>query len=252
LLPIDGVKLILISGARWARDRTAELQALFPKARIIEFYGASETSFVAWMNASEHTPAQVVGYPFAQVAISVRDMDRDTGAGLIFVRSPMLFMDYVGEGIDSTAALRDGPWLSVRDMGYLDAMGRLCLVGRHNRMIVTQGKNLFPEELEAVLVSHEGVLQASVHGMADAMRGMQVAAVLQLAPGAAAPGAQLLSAWCRERLEAFKAPRRYFVCSEWPLTSSGKTDHAALGASLQQQQQTQTPDPALPCLTPLS
>jgi acyl-CoA synthetase (AMP-forming)/AMP-acid ligase II len=51
LHPIDGVHLILISGARWMRDRTPALQALFPNARIVEFYGASETSFMAWMDA---------------------------------------------------------------------------------------------------------------------------------------------------------------------------------------------------------
>jgi acyl-CoA synthetase (AMP-forming)/AMP-acid ligase II len=236
--PIEATRLIMISGARWARHRTAELQALFPQARIIEFYGASETSFVAWMDADVSAPPQLVGKPFANVEIDIRDASAPDGSGLIFVRSPMLFMDYIGaqtsDMADATAAIRDGDWLSVRDMGHLDAHGRLCLAGRQNRMITTQGKNLFPEEVESVLGAHPGIAKASVQGVADALRGMKVVAVVQLDPACAGElHAAELSTWCRAPLEAYKAPKRYFVCDDWPLTVSGKTDHAALALRLQ-------------------
>jgi acyl-CoA synthetase (AMP-forming)/AMP-acid ligase II len=123
LAPIDGVRLILISGARWMRDRTEALQALFPKARIVEFYGASETSFMAWMDADASAPPHAVGKPFSNVEIDIRQPQPPLGTGQIFVRSPMLFTDYVGAANDHTAAVRDGEWLSVRDMGYVDAQG---------------------------------------------------------------------------------------------------------------------------------
>lgn len=237
---IHGVRLILVSGARWMRERTPELQALFPKARIIEFYGASETSFVAWIAANEKTPSAVVGYPFPKVDIDIR-------SGLIFVRSPMLFMDYVNVHAEATTALRAGEWLSVRDMGTIDQEGRLCLSGRQNRMIVTSSANLFPEELEAVLESHNAIAAASVHGVADPLRGQQVVAVLRIAPDKTGeiPCALEISAWCRARLEAFKVPKRYFICDEWDdwdMTSSGKTDHHAIGLRLAA---------AAPCLHPL-
>ncbi len=229
LPPIEGLRLVLISGARWMRQRTPELQALFPNARIVEFYGASETSFIAWMDAQEDAPPQVVGRPFANVEIDIQDPSGPDGAGLIFVRSPMLFMGYCGGAQDSTAALRDGDRLSVRDMGYLDALGHLCLVGRQNRMVVTQGKNLFPEEVEAVLCAHPGVAQASVQGVPDPVRGQQVVAWVQWSEREGPhPTAAALSAWCRERLEAYKVPRRFAVCVDWPFTPSGKTDHARL------------------------
>jgi len=232
LAPIDGVRLILISGARWMRDRTAELQALFPKARIVEFYGASETSFMAWMDADASAPANAVGKPFSNVDLDIRHPEPPHGTGQIFVRSPMLFMDYVGAHADNTAAVRDGDWLSVRDVGYLDAQGFLCLVGRENRMLVTQGKNLFPEELEAVLMSHPGVRQASVHGLPDPIRGQHVVAVVH--PHAAEPlvTAQQLATVCRTQLEGYKVPKRFLMCSDWPLTASGKTDHLALAKVL--------------------
>lgn len=229
--PIEGVKLVLISGARWMRHRTPELQALFPRARIVEFYGASETSFIAWMDADPDAPPQAVGQPFYNVQLDVRERD-EAGAGLIFVRSPMLFTGYVGPA-DPTAALRDGPWLSVRDMGWQDEAGQLFLAGRQHRMIVTQGKNLFPEEVESVLCAHPDIAAASVHGLPDPVRGQQVVAIVQPRPGTE-PGAAALAAHCRERLEPFKAPRRFFACEPWPQTASGKTDHPRLAQALRQ------------------
>ena len=249
--PIDAVQLILVSGSRWVRGRTAELRTLFPQARIIEFYGASETSFIAWMDTDETTPAAVVGRPFKNVELQIREPDSD-GVGLIYVRSPMLFMDYVCVTHDNTAALRDGEWLCVRDLGTLDEQGRLRLAGRQNRMIVTQGKNLFPEELESVLEVHPAVTNASVLGLDDPVRGLQVVAILQLkaVPSEAPPSALQLTTWCRQSLEAYKSPRQYFFCQDWRHTASGKTDHRTLAQSLHCFLDNTT-SVGLPCLTPL-
>ena len=229
---IEAVQLVMISGARWMRQRTPELRALFPNARIVEFYGASETSFVAWTEADEHLPDTVVGRPFDGVELEIRHRAPGEEAGLIFVRSAMLFNRYVGDNNDATAALREGGWLSVRDMGYLDDAGRLVLVGRQQRMIVTAGKNLFAEEVEACLSRFPGVAAASVQGLADPLRGRQVVAWVRPEAGVLdeALSQPLLAAWCREHLEAYKLPRRFRVCRDWPLTAGGKTDHPALAA----------------------
>lgn len=241
IAPIDGVALLLISGARWMRERTPALQALFTQARIVEFYGASEASYIAWMDADPEAPAQVVGRPFSNVALRIGPdpLAVDTGdsagaVGLIWVRSPMLFMDYLGAA-DSSAALRRGQWLSVRDMGHIDSAGRLHLLGRESRMIVTQGKNLFPEEVEARLVAHPQLAQASLHGLADSLRGHVVHAVLQAEDGSL-PDVQALGNWCREIFESFKAPRHWWQWQgPWPQTASGKTDHGVIARALLQQ-----------------
>jgi acyl-CoA synthetase (AMP-forming)/AMP-acid ligase II len=242
--PIDSVRLVMISGARWMRERTPQLQALFPRARIIEFYGASETSFITWMPADEHAPPQVVGRPFARVEIEVRNPRGPDGAGLIFVRSPMVFTDYVAGATDATSALRDGEWISVRDVGRLDTAGRLHLMGRESRMIVTQGNNLFPEELESVLAAHEGVDAASAHGLRHPVRGQEVAAVLRLKPQSRV-SATALTAWCRQHLEPYKVPRLLYACDDWPMTAGGKTDHRRLYELL-------AADARTPWLRPLS
>ena len=266
LPPLPALQLILISGARWPRQHSAALQALFPQARICEFYGASELSFVAWTVADPAMPAALVGQPFAGVDIAIRPLAGSTEAtqaaaqaqaaltpdlpmagastaasqtpGLVWVRSPMLFGSYVGDAsADTSACLRDGDWVSVRDVGFLDPQGRLHMLGRLSRMIVTQAKKLFPEELEAVLESHPQVARASVHGVPDAQRGAAVVALIHWvpsAPDAVVPDAHQLAAWCRAQLQVYKVPRRFYVCTDWLWTGSGKTDHAALARALAQ------------------
>lgn len=267
--PIHGVALLLISGARWMRERTPALQALFPKARIVEFYGASEASYIAWMDADPQAPPQAVGRPFSNVALHIGPDPLAPGAGssagdagltrpglarpgltrpgLIWIRSPMLFMDYVG-AVDGSAALRRGPWLSVRDIGHIDDQGLLHLLGRESRMLVTQGKNLFPEEVEARLVAHPQLAQASLQGVADSLRGHVVHAVLQ-AVDEDLPDALALGQWCREALESYKAPRHWWQWQgPWPQTASGKTDHAAIARALAQR--LQADGSAADCLQP--
>ena len=255
LPPIPEVQLITISGARWMRAQTPALRALFPHARIVEFYGASEASFIAWMDAGENAPALAVGRPFSNVQLQIRKQQPADEDGLIFIQSPMLFMDYVGPASSSAqpapdmpssiGVLRDGPWLSVRDMGHIDASGLLHLAGRQSRMLVTQGKNLFPEEVENLLCSHPGIAKASLYGLPNALRGLEIHAVIELAPhdgtddddGKAdtpALHAAQLSQWLREQLEAYKLPRHWWLCQHWPMTASGKTDHGALQQALHQ------------------
>lgn len=273
--PIPQLKLLLISGARWAHENTAPLQALFPQARIITFYGASETSYVSWMQATPDAPPQAVGRPFGNVQVHIGAADtlpQASGSGnglhetgdhadpptrpqpsLIWIRSPMLFIDYVN-GQDATAARRVGEWLTVRDIGWQDAQGNLYLVGRENRMIVTQARNLFPEEVEARLMAHPDIAQAAVLGLPDPQRGQVVHAVLMrpsddsshapsMTGSAEAEAPTLVSmtpapadlvAWCHQTLESYKVPRHWWRWrGKWPMTASGKTDLAALRQALE-------------------
>ncbi|SEB24463.1 AMP-binding protein [Variovorax sp. YR216] len=255
LRAIEKTQLVMIGGAAWPRARTPQLQSLFPNARIVEFYGASETSFIAWTDSRSDLPATAVGRPFASVDLRI---DRVGGAredsalaaspGLIYVRSPMVFTDYVTPSLACGATiLRDGEWLSVGDMGHLDADGVLHLVGRKQRMFVVQGKNLFPEEVEQVLTDHPSIAAASVQAVPDGVRGMHAVAVLELVQPI---DRATLADWCRARLEPYKTPRRVYVCADWPRTTGGKTDHAALTQCLAANPEGPTDWQALPWRLP--
>ncbi|MBS0342708.1 MAG: AMP-binding protein [Proteobacteria bacterium] len=236
---VGATQLVMIGGASWPRSRTPELRALFPNARVVEFYGASETSFIAWVDSHPNLPATAVGRLFPGVDVRIEApgagaaSPSETGqvSGVIYVRSPMVFTGYVTPEptIGPGALLRDGDWLSVGDMGHLDPQGLLHLIGRRQRMFVVQGKNLFPEEVEQVLAAHPSVAAVSVQALPDAVRGACAIAVLELRQPM---DRATLVDWCRSRLDAYKAPRRFFACAHLPLNAAGKTDHAALAQVL--------------------
>ncbi|MGI4936288.1 MAG: AMP-binding enzyme, partial [Janthinobacterium lividum] len=209
-----------------------------------------ETSFIAWTDSDAALADSVVGRPFANVALRIVPARAESAtdqaaahipapetaalpeaanqqAGLVYVRSPMVFLDYVNvdPGQEASAAVRDGDWLSVRDVGYLDQDGLLHLLGRQQRMLLAQGKNLFPEEIETMLSAHPAIEAACVIGVPDALRGVRIVALLKLRAAVASAD---LTAWCAARLQHYKIPRRFFVATAWPRTAAGKTDHRQL------------------------
>jgi long-chain acyl-CoA synthetase len=229
--PVETMRWILSSGAKWHGRAMGDLRACFPAARFAEFYGASELSFVAVAKDDEDVPPGSVGRAFAGVDLSIRDHRGRRlppgDAGQVFVSSPFVFSGYACG--DATALVRDGDAMSVGDVGVLDARGYLRLVGRASRMIITSGKNVHPEEIERVLESHPAVRAAMVLGGDDARRGERLVALLKLHPDASVTASDLI-AHARDHLPLDKIPRRFALPPRWPLTASGKSDFQALRA----------------------
>jgi long-chain acyl-CoA synthetase len=227
--PFAGVRWILSSGAKWQGRAISELRRQFPAARFAEFYGASELSFVTVARDDEDVPADSVGRPFAGVDVTIRDDDGRRlppgAAGRVFVASPFLFMEYACGS--ETPLSRHGDAVSVGDVGVLDERGYLRLAGRANRMIVTSGKNVHPEEIERVLEGHPAVLAAAVLGIVDERRGERLVALLRLGKDARVTSSDLIG-YARPSLPLSRIPRRFAVPAQWPTTSSGKTDFDAL------------------------
>jgi long-chain acyl-CoA synthetase len=94
-------------------------------------------------------------------------------------------------------------------------------------MIVTAGKNLYPEEIEQVLQAHPGIANVAVMAAPDTLRGARIVAVIRPAPGVC-PSAAALIGFARQALPLYKTPRRYFIAATWPRTRSDKTDYATL------------------------
>lgn len=229
--PLPSPRWLLSSGAKLNADEAARMKAAFPQARIAEFYGASELSFIAVRKEGDGAPATSVGKPFASVTVSIRD---DAGnplppgeTGHVFVESPLAFMGYA-TGVGSHL-LRAGDAISVGDVGSFDARGFLHLSGRANRMILSSGRNIYPEEIETVLQSHPAIAAAAVFAAPDDDRGERLVALLLLAPTAIVTQAQII-AHCRTLLPLASIPRIYLKAQEWRTTGSGKTDFAAMAA----------------------
>jgi long-chain acyl-CoA synthetase len=227
--PLKSVRWVLSSGAKWFADALPDLRRLFPWARFAEFYGASELSFVTVAKDGERVPAGSVGRAFPGVTITIRDRAGRRlppgRVGRVFVASPLVFSGYAVGGDDDL--YRAGDAVSVGDRGRLDAKGFLYLEGREKRMIVTSGKNIFPEEVERALETHAAVAAAAVLGLADAKRGERMVALLRLRRSARVRAAQLI-AHLRRTLPLYKVPRVYAVVGAWPRTLSGKSGFAAL------------------------
>jgi long-chain acyl-CoA synthetase len=132
---------------------------------------------------------------------------------------------------DETAeALRDG-WFHTGDIGHLDSDGYLYVVDRKKDLILRGGFNVFPRDVEDVLLSHPQVAMAGVVGRPDPRMGEEVVAFVSLRPGATA-GVDDLVTYARTQLAATKAPREIHIVGSIPLTSVGKLDRKALRAML--------------------
>jgi fatty-acyl-CoA synthase len=113
------------------------------------------------------------------------------------------------------------------DVGHFDDQGRLFIDGRDDEMIVSGGENVFPQEVEELLLGHEAVADAAVLGVPDEEFGQRLAAFVVLKPGASA-GQQELKPYVRERLARYKVPREITVVEELPRTASGKLQRGKL------------------------
>ena len=221
------VRLVLASGAKWAAQETSKLKSLFPNALFAEFYGASELSFVAVARDDEAVPEGSVGRPFEGVTVTIRDDNNRVlpplTNGRVFVESPLVFRDYALP--TESGCTRLGDAISVGDIGHLDESGFLFLEGREKRMIVTSGKNLFPEQVERVLEQHPDIRHAALIAVADAKRGERLVALVNGPVSRAS-----LMAHARLHLVLAHVPRLYVQVKDWPLTPSGKTDFSVLAA----------------------
>lgn len=228
------VRRVFSSGAKWPENWLAKFNRAFPNAELCEFYGASELSFISIARSSEAIPDNSVGRAFHGVDISIRTESGDVlpagEIGIVFAASDMLFSGYAGAGERSIG--KQGRSMTVGDLGYLDENGYLYLVGRRDRMIVSSGKNIYPEEVEAVLLRHRCVESAAVLALNDEKRGQRLVAFLRCA-GDQPPDRSGLIAHCAESLPRYKVPTKYAVCNPWPTTRSGKTDYKALEINLQ-------------------
>jgi long-chain acyl-CoA synthetase len=192
---------------------------------ILEGYGLSETSPVATFNRSDRpTKPGTVGPAVWGVSVRVVDSDdRDvpTGEpGEVVIRGHNVMKGYLGRPEATAEALRGG-WFHTGDIGVLDEDGYLSITDRVKDMIVRGGFNVYPREVEEVLMTHPGVSLVAVVGVPDDRLGEEVKAFVVVAEGAAVEAAELV-AWAKEQMADYKYPRQVEFLSELPMNATGK------------------------------
>jgi acyl-CoA synthetase (AMP-forming)/AMP-acid ligase II/NAD(P)-dependent dehydrogenase (short-subunit alcohol dehydrogenase family) len=169
-----------------------------------------------------------VGRPMAGVTIRILDdegLELPAGeTGRIFVGGPLNFDGYTGGGGKQVI---DG-LMSSGDVGHFDDHGRLFIDGRDDDMILSGGENVFPQEVEELLVGHEAVADAAVFGVPDEDFGQRLAAFVVLKPDAKAPSQEELQAYVKQHLARHKAPREIAFVDQLPRTSTGKLQRRKL------------------------
>jgi fatty-acyl-CoA synthase/long-chain acyl-CoA synthetase len=140
--------------------------------------------------------------------------------GELFVRSGYAFDTYY-KAEDKYEESRRGEWLTVGDVAYRDDEGFFYICDRKKDMIISGGMNIYPAEIEAVLVSHPAVADAAVFGIPSDEWGESAHAVVELRPGSEVTDEEL-GAFSREHLASYKVPRSFSRLDEIPRTGSGK------------------------------
>ena len=191
-----------------------------------EAYAASELGWISHIDSHEalRGPARPAGRCRACSSRCSRPRGRRSRrarSALLHARDPAIpDFTYANNDAARRELERDGLW-TLGDMGYLDADGYLYVVDRQNDMVIAGGVNIYPAEIEAVLITMPGVADCAVFGIPDAEFGEALAAAVQPAAGAELDAAGV-RAFLRERLAGFKVPRVVAFHDELPREDSGK------------------------------
>ena len=163
----------------------------------------------------------------------LRVVDADTGAALpvggrgeVQVKSPSVMRGYRGDEAGTRAVLDPDGWLFTGDIGYLDADGDLFLVDRKKDIIIRSGYNVYPQEVEEVILACPGVLEVAVVGVPDQERGEEVVALV--VPERDDLDPEAVKAFTRERLAAYKYPRHVVLVKDLPKGPTGKVARRAI------------------------
>jgi fatty-acyl-CoA synthase len=201
------------------------------EARVLITFGQTECHGTMCMTRPDDSAediSETVGVPIDDVEVKIADPESgDTvplgTPGEILVRGPQVMAGYYNAPVETAAAITEDGWLRFGDLGTMDHRGYLRVIGRLKDMVIRGGENIYPREIEEILLAHPAVADAAVVGVPDETWGEEVAAVIRPAPGIdGVRQADQLYEHCRGRLAAYKCPRLWFFVGDLPLTPSGK------------------------------
>ena len=218
------LRLCVSGGAPMPVALMQEFESAFG-VRILEGYGLSETSPVACFN-QVYRPSKPGTVGPAIVSCEVRVVDAEDRPlpvgepGEIVIRGHNVMKGYYKRPLETAEAMRGG-WFHTGDIGTLDADGYLTIVDRIKDLILRGGMNVYPREIEEVLMTHPAVSLAAVIGVPDDRLGEEVKAFVVRRPGETLTETDLLE-WCKSQMAAYKYPRSIEFLDALPMGGTGK------------------------------
>jgi fatty-acyl-CoA synthase len=218
---VSSLRVVPVSGSALPGDLATRFMDEFGDV-VYNLYGSTE---VAWATIAaprdlREAPGTSGSPPHGTIVKILDDEGAELPAGEvggIFVGNDMLFEGYTGGG---SKDMVDG-LLSTGDLGKLDRNGRLFVEGRSDEMIVSGGENVYPEEVENVLVQHDAIEEAAAVGVEDEKFGQRLAAFVVLRQGKKV-SEDYVKSHVKQNLARYKVPRDVKFVSELPRTSTGK------------------------------
>jgi fatty-acyl-CoA synthase len=209
---LSSIRLLFTGGAVTSIELKEKIMKAFPRATLDDLMGLTEggplTTFLPHRDALRK-PASVGRAHFSQMVRVVNDRGQDVRgdeAGEIVVKGPAVMKGYYKNPEATASALKDG-WLYTGDLARVDEEGFQYLAVRRTDLIVSGGENIYPVEVERVLLQHPKVKDAAVIGVKDKEWGERVMAVVVPAGGKRLTEEEIVD-FCREKLAGYKRPRR--------------------------------------------
>jgi long-chain acyl-CoA synthetase len=224
---MQSLRVVISSSAPLMAQTKERMLQFFPGASIHEFYGSTEAGFVTNLKPRDQMrKLQSVGQPFLGTEVMLLNTEGEEVAqgevGELWSRGVTQSYDgYLGEPELSAKAYRPGGWFSAGDLARQDEEGYLYIVDRKKDLIISGGENVYPTEVENVLVRHEAIEEVAVVGMPDPTWGDRVCAVIRFKPGMALTLEELRQ-WSKSRMADYKCPRQLVVCDALPKSPTGK------------------------------
>lgn len=233
--PIESIDCF-VSGGDALPDKIRKHFSLLYRRKICSGYGLTETApFISVHLDDVTTFTNNIGRPLAGITCVVKDErgnDLLQGAiGELCFKGDNIMLGYYNDQVQTGAVIKNN-WLHSGDLGYLDEKGNIIITGRVKDLIIHKGFNIYPQEIENVLLTHANVLRVGVIGKQDNVVGQVPIAFVQLVKEQDACEVELLQL-CKQHLAAYKVPKT-IVCStqELPVTATGKVDKKILRKKL--------------------
>jgi long-chain acyl-CoA synthetase len=233
-IPLDSIRFF-ISGGDALPDKIRMAFELIYRRKLCNGYGLTEAApFIAVDFEDELKPTSTIGIPAVGLACSLRDEDGNEvppeQIGILWVKGDNVMLGYYHAPEATAAVMKDG-WLNTGDFARFDRYGRLVIEGRHKDLIINKGFNIYPPEIENIIMSHPLVTMVAVVGKDDPSVG-QVPVAFVVVKERSARLEEEIKALCAAALAGYKVPKQIIIKDALPLTSLSKIDKKKLRLEL--------------------